>query len=367
MTATRSRDTTKDMEIELRWEWRLANGGLVVANIDAARNLEIVSQSKRVLSQATRGQRPDGHKVLVSPERDPSQSERPPVEAVVTFGTNTAVCILRVDDQEVAPSVWPVRRRREPAVDQGPPQPIRTYALLGLGAVLLLAVGFAVRAFRGDSGAKPQDSKLEGTYRSLNGLFVAHYPNELEPKLAVMPAVVGAVMLEDKLKTIDLIIASLNINDAQNTPSGPPRDPWMLQQAYRDEAIANLPKGSGRWEETARREDTCLGKSGAVVTGQIMVHATRTHRVWSCAFMNDNAGYLILYMLAEPAGTADERRARAVLEATELTRLADLGTIPPALIANPTGSGAATGASPGDLGQVPQIGSGSLPKLELPQ
>ena len=39
----------------------------------------------------------------------------------------------------------------------------------------------------------------------------------------------------------------------------------MLQQRLHGEAVANLPKGIARYEEGARREETCLGKPGAVV------------------------------------------------------------------------------------------------------
>ena len=53
-------------------------------------------------------------------------------------------------------------------------------------------------------------------------------------------------------------------------------------------------------------------------------------RTWACAFVHDGAGYFFMYMVAEPASTADERRVRAIVDATELTHLSDLGLVPEA-------------------------------------
>lgn len=331
----------------LRWRWTLANGGGVEAVIDLDANTEAVLQGSRVLSHCPRGDKPDGHTVLVSPERGPDVSERPPIEAVVTFAPRTSVCILRVDGNEVAPVVWPVPIRQRAAPAPEPDRPWGTYLLIGLAVVALVIGGAIVRSLRKDHPPRVE-GKLDQVHRSMNGLFVAHYSEDLAPRIAVLPPGVGGVVLEDKAKTTNIVIAATTI-DASSA-----RDPWALQQRLRDEVVANLAKGAGRYEESARRDDTCLGKPGAVVTGQILAEGQRQAKVWSCAFLSETAGYFTLYMLAEPVLNADERRVRSILDATELTRLADLGAFPP-------------GMSPsGPLG-TPTAASGLLPSLDLPK
>ncbi len=328
----------------LRWQWTLANGGAVTAVIDRDAGTETVSQGRRVLSQCARGGKPDGHVVRVDPERAPDRSERPGIEAVVTFAPTTAVCILRVDDQEVAPTAWPVRA---PAQTPKPTKTYGTWAIICVALVALVTFGLVVRTTRCDPPRV--DPKTGGTYRAVGGLFIAHYPDDFEAKLAVLPPGAGGVILEDTAKTATIVIAATP-NEVSTTA-----DPWVLQQKLHDEAIANLRKGLARYEEGARREETCLGERGAVVTGKLTSNGKAKAHVWSCAFVHDNAGYLALYMLAEPADSGDERRARSLIDSTELTHLADLGSLPP-------------GLTPTDpLGTGEPLPAGSLPRLDLPR
>jgi hypothetical protein len=307
----------------LRWQWTLANGGNVTAVIDLDASTEAVSQGDKVLSSCARGARPEGHVVTVAPEREPGDSERPPMEAVVTFSPKAPICILRVDGHEVAPRLWPVRQRQVQPTKAH--VPIGTYVLLGLIAIALVVGGVVVRSLRKEVPPPRADGRLTQAHRSANGLFVAHYPDDLEPKPAVLPQSAGGLVLEDKSKATSIVIGALPLGESER------RDPWILQQRLRDEALANLSKGGARYEEVARREDTCVGKPGAVVTAQLVSQGTRTAKIWSCTFVHDAAGYIVLYMLAEPVETADERRARAIVDATELTKLADLGVLPTAI------------------------------------
>jgi hypothetical protein len=330
----------------LRWQWTLANGGNVTAVIDLDASTESVSQGDKVLSSCARGAKPEGHTVTVAPEGDSADSERPPMEAVITFSPGAPICILRVDGHEIAPRLWPVRQRQvQPTKAQ---IPIGAYVLLGVVAVALVIGGVVVRSLRKEAPPPRADGRLTQTHRSGNGLFVAHYPDDLEPKPAILPPSAGGVVLEDKAKATSIVIGALPLGESER------RDPWILQQRLRDEALANLSKGGARYDEVARREETCVGKPGAVVTAQLVSRGTRTAKIWSCAFVHDTAGYIVLYMLAEPVETADERRARAIVEATELTKLTDLGVLPPAIRS-------------GDLPMLGAPGTGSLPPLELPR
>jgi hypothetical protein len=289
--------------VELRWEWRLANGGRVRAVIEAG--VEIVSQRDRVLSTATRGSLPEGHRVLVTPDLQAGTSERPPVEAVITFAANAPICVLRVDEQEVAPLAWPKRAR----VADPPPKP-RLGWLYAVAGLALLAALFSIVRSRSEA---PPTIPLGRTYRSPNGLFVAHHPDDLEATPAVLPAFASGVVLADKAKTAAILFA---------TAPGL-RDPWALQQRLHAEALANVPS-DGTYAEIARRDGTCVGRPAAIVIGRIVRSGNPTARIWTCAFANEHAGYFAMTTLLEPVSDDVERGARVVVERTELTKLADL-------------------------------------------
>jgi hypothetical protein len=290
--------------VELRWQWRLANGGRVTAVIEAG--VEVISQGERVLSRAARGSLPEGHRVLVTPDMQPGTSERPPIEAVVTFAQNAPVCVLRVDDQEIAPLAWPVRAR----VADPPPKPRLgwLYALAGLALLAIL-----VTVVRSRSETPSTAPGLGRTYRCPNGLFVAHYPEDFDATVAVLPAAVSGVVLADKAKTSAILIAT--------APGS--RDPWSLQQRLHAEALANMPT-DGTYAEVGRGEGPCVGRPGAIVIGRILRGGKPTARIWTCAFANENAGYFAMTTLPEPVSDDVERGARVVVERTELTKLADL-------------------------------------------
>lgn len=301
----------------LRWQWTFANGGSVTALVDTDLGIETVKQGERTLAEAPRGSHPDGHTVLVEARQEPDGSDRPPLEALVTFDPKLPICVLRVDGHDVAPAVWPVRQRVPP-----PPEPARwpkpvLFAILGV-TVLALAV-LTVRKIASSIDG-PALGPLVGTHRAANGLFIAHYPEELEPKPVILPSDVGGLLLVDKAKTVAIVITA--------TPaSGPANDPWSLYQRLRDETLANLPKGAAQFEEASRSDETCRGERGAVVTGYLSEKGNRRARTWSCAFEHGGAGYLTLFMMAESANPDAAARVRAIVDATELTRLADLGTV----------------------------------------
>ena len=301
----------------LRWKWRLANRGIVTATIEDD-GREVVAQDSRVLSEALRGTKPEGHTVVVTPvQSNLEDSVRPPIEAVVTFDPQAPICILRVDDHEVSPAAWPERER--PTIPM-PSQPSVPWKLVAIGALVLVLAAFLFSSVHG-SRLSSADTKLRGTHRASNGLFIAHFPEDLDARAAVLPTGVGGVVLEDKAKTTTIVLGSLP-PDA----SGAAHDPWMIQQRLRDELLANVPKGTARFEELTRRDETCLGEHGAVVVGQLLESGAQRGRVWSCAFIHKDVGYIALVSLGEPATSDDEKRVRAIVEATELTKLADLGT-----------------------------------------
>jgi hypothetical protein len=253
-------------------------------------------------------------------------SERPPIEAVITFAPHAPICILRVDDQEIAPAAWPVREKKV--------TPPASRARFGwvfpvVGLALLAAAGFVVRSLRSDAKPTGVASKLAGTYRAQNGLFVAHYPPDLEPRAAVLPPSIQGVVLDDKAKTASVLIAALPHAEGLH-------DGWALQQRWHGEAMANMPTGDGSYTEVGRREGRCCGRPGAIVTGRVVRFNQPTARIWTCAFTNEHAGYFAMTMLMEPVTEDVERGARIVIEGTELTRLTDLTANPQGTIALPS-------------------------------
>ena len=302
----------------LRWQWRLANGGSVAAVIDTVANTETVSQGDRVLSSSPRGGTPDGHIVAIVADRNPGASERPPIEATVTFATGTPVCILRIDGHEVSPVAWPMRERETRALPSTS-RPYGTYLLIALVSVFLVALGLVVRSLRHDPESRTE--AFEARHRLTNGLLVAHFPADLEPRTPGLPGDVGGLVLEDRAKTSTVVLSAVAIEGT--------RDPWVVMKRLHDDVVATLPRGMGKYEETARHEGTCVGRPGAIVAGKIVEAGATRARVWTCAFVKDDAGYLAATMVVEPASAAEERRLHSVVEATELTHLSDLGKQPP--------------------------------------
>src|SRR5688572_4571111 len=116
----------------LRWEWTLANGARVAAEIEPKKNHELVFVGTSKVADAKRGARPEGHSVVA---RGKPGSADEAISAVVTFEPNAPICILRVDGFEVAPSMWPAPRKRgggAPVSAAGP------WRLVGAAAVIVL-------------------------------------------------------------------------------------------------------------------------------------------------------------------------------------------------------------------------------------
>ena len=76
----------------------------------------------------------------------------------------------------------------------------------------------------------------------------------------------------------------------------------------------------------AKRGSTTALVWAASSSGPVL--APTKARVWSCAFVNEDTGYFMLSMLAEPVEPADEGRAKSIFDATELTKLAEIGSMP---------------------------------------
>ena len=301
----------------LRWLWTLANRGRVEATIDPATKEEIVAQDGKVLSRSARGGKPDGHVVTVAAGVVEDGSERPPIEAVLTFAPSAPICILRVDGEEVAPSSWPTRERAAAPPPASPARPWLRWFLIAVGIALVVLA--AVRLSRSQREPPPKSTALDVTYRAPSGLFVAHHPKDLEPRPAVLPASASGVVLEDRGKAMALVVIAAELDAAA------PRDPWTLQQRFHAEALANLTgqvRGGATYDESGRRDETCHGKPGAVTTGALMLRDTKLARLRACAFVADDTGYLVLSSLSEPASKEDERLLHSIVDAVEPTHLA---------------------------------------------
>jgi hypothetical protein len=278
----------------------------VAAVLDAAQGTETLLVDDRVVSKCARGAKPEGHAV------------RP--ATTVTFDPRVAVCILRVDGDEVAPQRWPTpeRKERPPVASLSLPS-----GVVVLGVVLALAalVALGFRFFR-RSGAVAAD--MTGLYRAPSGLFVAHFPAGLAAKPALTPSGTSGVVLLDEAHDDAIVVLALGGGASAPAGDGAPRDPWLLQKRLHDEGLANVPRADGRTEELARRDDTCLGLPGAVVLERVTNRRGEPARVWSCAVSKDDVGYLLVVSVRDRASASEDKRLHRVVDATELTRLGEV-------------------------------------------
>jgi len=296
----------------LRWEWGLANGARIAAELDTTGKRETVMVGGRVVSGASRGDKPDGHAFTAPPA---ANGLRPadPIDVVVTFDPRAPFCILRVDGFEVAPAVWPVKGRGGGAPPPAEAKaPIPTWMIAtGIG-VVALAAGLA---FYPRSGGVAR-VELSVSHRDPSGLFVAHYPPGMKLRPAVVAPPLSGVVLDDERARGSVVVV------ARMLDPGALRDGWALQAQVHEEAFSNVPRVARSWRETARRDDTCVGEPGAVVVGRLTRPDESSAMTWSCAFVRDGRGYFVGFVL--PEGSDAHPAMRRVVEATELTQLAAL-------------------------------------------
>lgn len=312
---TTQRSKTEDGGDSFRWEWRLPGGERAVATLDTTTDTESVFLDGRLVSNAPRGAKLDGH--VLPGSRTAAEVGQ---AVVVTFDPRLVICILRVGREEVSPDQWP-----RPQKNKGREPAGRSFPLGAIVAVVLAAaviVGVVLLAMRVRASSSDADATIAGVHRAENGLFVAHFPASFTPRLAVVPSGMSGVVLEDRKRSDAIVII------AQPTEDGL-RDPWAMQKQAHEEALANLPRGGGAHVETGRSDGACLGHPGAVVLGRVTSTRGVPAAVWSCAFFRGSEGYLVMSMLAESATAEDATRLRRVVDATELTRLGSTTGAPP--------------------------------------
>src|SRR6185295_19080881 len=147
------------MSTDYRWEWTLPTGEKVSAVVDESKQIESVYVDGAFVSTAPRGAKPQGHEI------------GSPKGVVVTFQKGALICILRVDNEEVAPSVWPVKRRGERPKPNIVELPLRSIAILAGVAVVGGAAFWALKTWVGSSSSDTADAALTGVHRADNGRF----------------------------------------------------------------------------------------------------------------------------------------------------------------------------------------------------
>jgi hypothetical protein len=287
-----------------RWEWVLPDGVKVEATVDAADTLESVFVGGRLASQAPRGSKPEGH-VLEKPNG-----------VVVRFQRGALICILRVDGEEVSPNVWPVRKRAERSKPNVVTLPLRA---IGIGVIALAVIGGGLWVWtsRGSSSDGERGASLDASFRADNGRFVAHHPKRFVARKAQVPTGASGVVLVDAERAESIVVVAWAGGDA-------PTEPWLVQKKLHAEALTNLPRNGPAYEETSRGDESCLGKAGAVVLGKARNARGEVANVWSCGFAHDGAAYLVMSSVGAGSPSEDARRLREIIEATELTHLAEL-------------------------------------------
>jgi hypothetical protein len=289
---------------ELRWEWTLPSGETVTAVLDPEAGTESVFVDDKRVSACARGGKPEGHAV------GRGEGDAAPA-GVVTFDPRAAICVLREPDgHEITPTRWP--ERTGPRATAAPPTPRR----LGLIIVVLVVCAIAAGGFfalRVRTSSRQETETL--LYRADNGLFVAHFPARFAAKSAVLPSPMGGVVLEDQTRGDVLVIVALPATS---------NDPWVIHQHVQPEALVNVPRADGRYDERARKDALCHGEPGAVVLGRVNDRHGQPARLWSCTFVHDGTAYLEMYSTADATSARDEASLLRVLDATDLTHLEEL-------------------------------------------
>lgn len=293
--------------VEQRWEWTLPGDMHVAATLDAAAAVESVYVDGRLVSQAPRGSKAEGH-VFPQPNADAGADK-----IAVTFDPRLVICVLRVGREEVAPKRWPTPQ----PVKRAPPP--RALPLGTIGAVLVVAAlgGGAAYVLATRGPAPVTRGPMTGVHRADNGLFVAHFPPSFTARAAVVPSGANGVILEDRARNEAIVIVASAVGEGTS-------EPWAIQKRLYGEALTNMPRGSGAHDETSRSDGTCLGQAGAIVLGRVTAANGSRANLWSCAFVRGAAGYLVMYALPENDTTGGAARLQAVIDSTELTRLEDM-------------------------------------------
>jgi hypothetical protein len=292
-------------EADHRWEWTLPDGAKIAATVSHDERIESVFVAGRLVSEARRGSKPEGH-VLEKPSG-----------VVVRFQHGALICILRVDGDEISPNVWPVRKRAERRKPNVVALPLRA---IGVAILALALIGggwwfWSSRASVTDGAG----SSLDSSFRAENGRFVAHHPSRFDSRRPQLPAGASGVVLLDVARGESIVLVASAAADA-------PAEPWLVQKKLHAEALTNLPRNGPAYEESSRGDETCLGEPGAVVLGKTRTARGEAANVWSCGFVHDGAAYLVMYSVRADASSEDARRLREIVEATEVTHLAELQT-----------------------------------------
>lgn len=288
---------------EHRWEWTLPDGAKIAATLDPDEKIESVFAFGRLASQGKRGTKPEGH-VLGKPSG-----------VVVRFQPGALICILRLDGEEVSPNVWPVRKRAERPKPKLVALPLRALGV-GVLAIALGGGGWWLWSSR-TSATDGAGAALDSSFRAENGRFVAHHPSRFVERKPQLPTGASGLVLLDSARGESIVLVSYVAGDA-------PVEPWLVQKKLFGEALANLPRNGGAYEETSRGDETCLGRAGAVVLGKSRTSRGEAANVWSCAFAHDGAAYAVMYSVRADAPSEDGRRLREIIEATEVTHLAEI-------------------------------------------
>lgn len=290
-----------------RWEWVLPSGEGVAATLDPETGTEMVYLADALVSSSPRGLKKEGHAVARGGE----------ALATVSFDPRSPICVLREPDGiEIAPRVFPTATSKA-AKKVAPTEPKSWGVPIGLAVLAVFAVGlyFAIKSL-GIGSAAPGSTV---GWRAPNGLFIAHYPTTFTLRPSLLPSGMSGATLEDAASGDAIVLVAT---------AEPSRDLWAIYQRIGPEALANVPRADGVWEEKERRDGTCHGEPGAIVVGRVNNRKGEAARLWGCTFVKDGAAYVTMLATRETTTARDEAKLRAVIDATDLTHLEDMSTQP---------------------------------------
>ncbi len=93
------------------WEWRLAGGEIIRAELDPSTGIETVWIGEKLASRSPEGGAPDGHTLSIAGTGSAYRGAGQARVVFDTFGEKLASCVLTIDEQAIAPTRAPQRFR----------------------------------------------------------------------------------------------------------------------------------------------------------------------------------------------------------------------------------------------------------------
>ena len=290
------------------WDWELATGEKVVAELDSSSGTEAVFVGARVASRSRRGASPRGHELRLRGVVDGAY--RGSKQMRVFFAGED--CRLVVDGEALEASTSPS------------PGFMRTHhrRILSTIAMLAVLIGSDFVLPHEPSERPAARSTTQGptahvatvlpstqAYRSSNGLLVVRYPADFrvtaDANLGDAASIVSVVR-DGGQETIELV----SVGKPETA------EVWKLEASIQTASEKRWSTHSVEVHEVERSAGKCHGVDAAIVTRQLSVRGSPV-RQWSCTFVHGGHGFRLATFTPNSRIT-DESYLQSIVDAVTL-------------------------------------------------